>query len=92
LTPEPQHFRYTITEDGFLYERNAANIRAEAVTDGVYVIRTNVPREQLSAETTVEAYKALSKVERAFRSHKSIDLEVRPFYHRVEDRGIVRSV
>lgn len=81
-----KHFRYTITEDGFLYERNAASIRAEAVTDGVYVIRTSVPRDQLSAETTVEAYKALSKVERAFRSYKSGDLEVRPIYHRAEDR------
>ena len=34
----------------------------------------------------MRAYKALSKVERAFRSLKSVDLKVRPLHHRRADR------
>lgn len=81
-----KHFRYTITDDGFTYERNAQSVAREAATDGVYVIRTRVPADELEAEAAVEAYKSLSTVERAFRSYKTVDLEVRPIYHRAEDR------
>ena len=38
------------------------------------------------ADQTVRAYKDLSKVERAFRSMKTVDLKVRPIYHRRADR------
>ena len=54
--------------------------------DGLYVIRTSVPAETLSAERTVAAYKDLSQVEWAFRSLKSVDLKVRPIYHWKDDR------
>jgi hypothetical protein len=54
--------------------------------DGVYVIRTNVPASRASSEEAVRYYKELSNVERAFRSLKSVDLKVRPIYHRTEDR------
>jgi hypothetical protein len=40
----------------------------------------------MSSEDTVRSYKDLSNVERAFRSMKSIDLEVRPIYHHLENR------
>ena len=50
------------------------------------MIRTSVPEEDLSAQDTVTRYKSLSKVERAFRSMKSIDLKVRPIHHHLEDR------
>ena len=43
----------------------------------------------MSAEDAVRNYKALSQVERAFRSLKTIDLHVRPIHHRAADR--VRS-
>jgi len=59
------------------------------VLDGIYVIRTSLPAEQMSAEDTVRSYKALADVERAFRSLKTIDLKVRPIHHRLADR--VRS-
>jgi hypothetical protein len=81
-----KHFRYTITDEGFTYARNAESIAREAATDGLYVIRTSVEAEALEASAAVEAYKSLSTVERAFRSHKSVDLEVRPIYHRAENR------
>jgi hypothetical protein len=84
-----KHFRLEICDDAFRYERDAEAIAAEAALDGLYVIRTSVPREALSAEQTVRAYKKLSAVERAFRSFKTVDLKVRPIHHRLEER--VRS-
>ena len=81
-----KHFQIVITDDGFHYERNTSRIATEAALDGFYVIRTNVPQHTLSAADTVRAYKGLSKVERAFRSYKTVDLKVRPIYHRVTDR------
>ncbi len=81
-----KHFELTITETSFSYKRNEEKIREEAATDGLYVIRTSVPQEVLTAEEAVGAYKSLSQVERAFRSLKTVDLEIRPIYHRLSDR------
>lgn len=81
-----KHFRYEITDTDFTFERNLPAITAEAALDGIYVIRTSVARDTLDAERTVEAYKDLAHVERAFRSCKTVDLEVRPIHHRREDR------
>ena len=81
-----KHFELTITDDRFHYQRKIENIENEAALDGIYVIRTDVPRETLSAEDTVRSYKNLSVVERAFRSFKSVDLKVRPIHHRLADR------
>ena len=77
-----KHFRLGITDDGLAYPRDQAGIAAEAALDGFYVIRTNVPAAALEADATVRAYKSLAAVERAFRSLKTVDLEVRPIYHR----------
>ena len=81
-----KHFTLEITEGSFTYARKEAQIEAEAALDGIYVIRTDVPAEQLCANEVVAAYKSLSRVEDAFRSLKSIDLEIRPIYHRLEQR------
>jgi len=81
-----KHFTYTITETGFTYARDDARIAAEAALDGIYVIRTNVPAATLAAPDVVAAYKSLSHVERAFRTMKSADMEVRPIYHRKDTR------
>jgi hypothetical protein len=80
-----KHFNFTITDDAFTYERNTESIATEAALDGIYIVRTSVKREQMSAEEAVTAYKGLAVVERAFRSHK-VELDVRPLYHRLEDR------
>ena len=61
-------------------------LAAEALLDGLYIVRSNVDPEQMDAAQTVRAYKDLSKVERAFRSLKSVDLKVRPLHHRRADR------
>ena len=36
--------------------------------------------------TSVRSYKALTQVERAFRSLKTVDLKIRPIHHRLESR------
>ena len=81
-----KHFDTTVTEDGFRYTRNEGRIAEEAALDGIYVIRTNVPADELPAEEAVRSYKSLSRVERAFRSYKTVDLKVRPVHHRLEGR------
>ena len=81
-----KHFDLTITDDRFSFERKQAAIADEAKLDGIYVIRTNVPAAVLDDAATVGAYKGLSQVERAFRSLKTVDLEIRPIHHRLSDR------
>jgi len=81
-----KHFTTTATDDGFSYERNDGRIAEEAALDGIYVIRTNVPASEIGPEDAVQAYKGLSRVERAFRSFKGVDLKVRPVHHRLEGR------
>ena len=49
-------------------------------------MHSNVEPELFDADQTVRAYKDLSKVERAFRQFKTVDLEVRPIFHRRADR------
>ncbi len=81
-----KHFAITITETAFTYPRKLEAIAAEAALDGIYVLRTSVPSEVLGSEDTVRAYKDLAKVERAFRCLKTVDLQVRPIHHRLEER------
>ncbi len=81
-----KHFRLTITDAAFTYERDAARIAEEAALDGIYVLRTTVPADRLDPEATVRAYKSLAHVERAFRSYKTVDLKVRPVHHRRAER------
>ncbi len=76
-----KHFDLTIADDGFTYRRRTEAIEAEARLDGLYVIRTNLPPEAMSAEELVGSYKSLAQVERAFRTMKSVDLQIRPVYH-----------
>ena len=79
-------FVTTATDDGFSYERDEEKIADEAALDGIYVIRTNASAGEIGAEDAVRAYKSLSRVERAFRSFKGVDLKVRPVHHRLEGR------
>ena len=81
-----KHFVFEITDTSFRYRRNEEKIAEEAGLDGIYVIRTSLAEQTMSAERSVEAYKSLSTVERAFRAMKTVDLKVRPIHHRLEDR------
>jgi len=81
-----KYFRWEITPAGFTFERDPKRIEADAILDGIYVLRTSVPSGQATAGDTVLAYKKLAAVERAFRSLKNIDLHIRPIHHRLADR------
>jgi transposase len=81
-----KHFRLAISETAFAYERDEPAIAAEAALDGIYVVRTSVPADRLSGPDAVGAYKNLDFVERAFRSIKGLDLQVRPIFHHLADR------
>ncbi len=81
-----KHFELTIGEATFSFGRKPESIAAEAALDGLYIIRTSVPAQQMEAADCVRNYKRLSNVERAFRSLKSIDLKVRPIHHRLAER------
>ena len=77
-----KHFVLTITDDHFAFARDIEAIAKEAALDGIYVIRTSLPKETLSDEGAVRAYKSLAQVERAFRGVPSMfdSLGVRVFY------------
>jgi hypothetical protein len=81
-----KHFKLTITDELFQYQRDEQAIADEASLDGIYVLRTTVDSERLAAEEVVRSYKSLAHVERAFRSLKTVDLHVRPIHHHKADR------
>jgi DDE family transposase len=76
-----KHFHITIADRELSFTRDHAAIAAEAALDGIYVLRTNVPADSMSTADAVSAYKSLARVERAFRSLKTVDLELRPVFH-----------
>jgi hypothetical protein len=81
-----KHFSLDISEKRFAFRLLEEQIAAEAALDGIYVIRTSVPKKKMSAADAVRNYKALANVERAFRSLKTVDLKVRPIHHHLENR------
>jgi len=81
-----KHFLIEVTATSFSYQRNGEKIEEEAKLDGLYAIRTSVDKGALDAEGSVRAYKDLAKVERAFRCLKTVDLKVRPIFHRLPHR------
>jgi len=81
-----KHLTLTITDTTLAWARKDDAIAAEAALDGLYVIRTSLPKDKLDANAAVAAYKSLAHVERAFRSMKTIDLNVRPVFHYSEQR------
>lgn len=84
-----KHFVLNIDESYFSYEIDEKKVTEEASLDGIYIIRTSLTKKELSAEDAVRHYKDLNHVEQAFRSIKTMDLEVRPIHHRLDRR--VRS-
>ncbi len=81
-----KHFILGISEGRISWRRDQASIDAEAATDGIYIIRTPVPHDTLDAPAAVAAYKDLASLERDFRHIKADDLDLRPIFHRLEDR------
>lgn len=81
-----KHVRLEISDTSFHFERDQVRIAAEAALDGLCVIRSSVPAERMSSQELVRSYKRLARVERDFRMLKTTGLQLRPVYHRLEDR------
>jgi transposase len=81
-----KHFDLIITDSAFAFRVRQESVAAEAALDGLYVIRTSVAESDMTGEQAVLNYKRLAEVERAFRTLKGIDLQVRPIRHRLEAR------
>lgn len=80
-----KHFTIEIGDASFHFSRKGEQIAAEAALDGIYVLRTSVTDDTLSATQVVSSYKALAGVERAFRALNT-DLDIRPIRHHTEER------
>src|SRR3972149_1393891 len=74
---EDGHLKWRVKED---------KIEQEELLDGCYIIATDVPVELMAKQEIVASYKKLALVEQAFRNLKSVQLEVRPVYHKTDDR------
>jgi transposase len=81
-----KHFDLEIEDRRFAFPRKSEQIAAEAALDGIYILRTNTQSEEFSGAEVVRSYKQLARVERAFRTLKQSDLEIRPIYHYLEPR------
>jgi len=81
-----KHFDLVIEDAEFSFRVNQERVAQEAALDGLYVIRTSLPKEKLDSADAVRSYKLLTQVEQAFRSLKSLDLLVGPVFHRLEER------
>ena len=89
MIPNPQvgkYFQIKAEDHDIVFSRREENLARDAAINGIYVIRTSVPIENLSSEKAVLTYKRLAKVEWAFRTMKSVDLQVRPIHHHLENR------
>src|ERR1700741_4232481 len=76
-----KHFELSIGEASFSFHRKTEAIAAETALDGIYVVRTNLPRKLLDDAATVGAYKSLARVGGAFRALKNLDTHLRPIFH-----------
>ena len=81
-----KHYRLSIREGAFSYQRRPQTIEREQQLDGIYVIRTSEPAERMNSEDVVRTYKGLADVERAFRCLKGLDVRIRPIRHWNENR------
>jgi transposase len=81
-----KYFEYSVDSQGQLkWNRRNHLIQAEAVRDGLYLLSTNAPAQEIPSPGVVSHYKNLLEVEDAFCHLKSY-LQVRPVFHRRPDR------
>jgi transposase len=72
--------------EGLTYTLDEAKIQQETSLDGCYIIYTDLAADELSVIETVKSYKNLLHVEQAFRNMKTVRLEIRPIFHKTDDR------
>ena len=82
-----QKFVHWEVRDGHLiWSFKEDKVSAEELLDGCYIINSDVPIELMDKQEIVASYKKLMLVEQAFRNLKSVQLEVRPVYHKTDER------
>jgi hypothetical protein len=81
-----KHLELRISDTSFSFARKLEQIAAEAALDGIYVLRTSLAADELPTVEVVRSYKQLEQVERAFRTFKGAELEIRPIHHRLDHR------
>jgi hypothetical protein len=81
-----KHFHRTITDTTFTYRRDQDAIDTETALDGIYLLRTTMSTHTHDTAAVIDAYKNLSRVQRDFRSLKTIDIDLRPIHHHLSDR------
>src|SRR5512140_514994 len=80
-----KHFELQIADSSFSHQRKTEQIAEQAALDGIYVLRTTCPTDELTTHAVVRVYKQLKMAERAYRTIKDT-LEVRPIRHHLTDR------
>jgi transposase len=73
-------------DENLSYKVDTDRVAKEAALDGCYIVFTDVPEQDISAAEAVKSYKSLIQVEQAFRNLKTAHLEIRPIYHKTDDR------
>jgi hypothetical protein len=81
-----KHLDIQITDTTLTFTRKHGQIEAEAALDGIYILRTSVNANDLPAPDVVRSYKQLKVIERAFRTFKGPELQIRPIHHHLEAR------
>jgi Transposase DDE domain len=76
----------TLTERTITLTINADAQTEAAKLDGCYVLKTDLTPTQAPKEMVHDRYKDLASVEQAFRACKTVHLEVRPIFLRLEAR------
>jgi Transposase DDE domain len=76
----------TLEERAITLTVNASGQQEEAKLDGCYGLKTDLTPAQAPKEMVHDRYKDLASVERAFRSCKTVHLERRPIFLRLEER------
>jgi hypothetical protein len=79
-------FEISIADNQVTWSRRENKIAEEELYDGLYVIRSDVDKQSMTAADMVNAYRKLANVEQAFRILKTVRLEIRPIYHHKDER------
>ena len=80
-------FNWSVDKEGHVeWSVKQDVIGKEKALDGCYVIRTDVPQERINTDQVLLGYRSLQHVEQSFKSMKTILLELRPVYHKTDDR------
>jgi hypothetical protein len=81
-----KYFTWKVEDGNLIWTRDQSHVDADAALDGCYVIKATVAAAAMGKDTVVRTYKSLSQVEQAFRNMKRVSLEMRPMWHKTEDR------